>query len=219
MDTNIVLLKDLPTEIKEQIKKEHPEYTEQTTLDYADVLDSRLDIIEKQMQHQTSLIGKSDKKILQSIRDHKFITLETKETKKLTMGEKTADAIAKFGGSWGFILIFMGILVIWIILNASALLFTPFDPYPFILLNLALSCLAAIQAPIIMMSQNRQEDHDREESVHDYEVNMKSEIEIRLLHEKMDHLIYAQMKQLQDIQNLQLDYLKEIRNELNELKK
>lgn len=150
------------------------------------------------------------------MRNNQFISLETKnDDTKLTLGQRTADAIARFGGSWVFIIIFISILCIWITLNATALLFVPFDPYPFILLNLALSCLAAVQAPIIMMSQNRQEERDRKQSIHDYEVNMKSEIEIRLLHEKLDHLIYAQMKQLQDTQNLQMEYLKEIRDELN----
>lgn len=89
------------------------------------------------------------------------------------------------------------VLIVWIGLNTTALLFKAFDPYPFILLNLPLSCLATIQAPIIKMSQNYQEDHDREQSVHDYEVNLKSEV--CLLHEKMDHLIYTQMNQLEEI--------------------
>jgi uncharacterized membrane protein len=216
MKNQTTVLKDIPEEIAVQIKKDHPEYSDETVIDFADIQNYRLSIIEKQMKHQTTLIGKSDKKILQSMRNNQFISLETKnDDTKLTLGQRTADAIARFGGSWVFIIIFISILCIWITLNATALLFVPFDPYPFILLNLALSCLAAVQAPIIMMSQNRQEERDRKQSIHDYEVNMKSEIEIRLLHEKLDHLIYAQMKQLQDTQNLQMEYLKEIRDELN----
>ncbi|MDQ0362348.1 DUF1003 domain-containing protein [Breznakia pachnodae] len=212
VEQNKVKLNQLPQNIKEELMKEHPEYTEDMEVDYNEVMDYHLQIIERQLQQQSNLIGKSDKRILKSIQNNEFITKEIHpDDSKLTTGQKAADAIAKFGGSWGFIITFIVVLIVWIGLNATALLFKAFDPYPFILLNLLLSCLAAIQAPIIMMSQNRQEDHDREQSVHDYEVNLKSEIEVRLLHEKMDHLIYAQMKQLLEMQQLQMEYLKEIK--------
>lgn len=220
MKERTTLLRDLPDAIAREVKKEHPEYTDATPIDTADVLDYHLKIIEQQMEKQSSLITKADNKILKSIRDNEFISqAEMIDDEKLTLGQKAADGIAKFGGSWGFIFIFITVLVVWIVLNATAIFFKAFDPYPFILLNLALSCLAAIQAPIIMMSQNRQEDHDRKQSIHDYEVNLKSEIEIRLLHEKMDHLIYEEMKQLQNVQKLQSEFLKEIRDEVREMRK
>jgi uncharacterized membrane protein len=116
-----------------------------------------------------------------------------------SFGERLADRIAAFGGSWTFILIFMGAVVLWIVFNTVLLLRAggqPFDPYPFILLNLFLSLVAAIQAPIIMMSQNRQAAKDRLQAGHDYEVNLKAEIEIMALHEKMDELRQKDLKEL-----------------------
>jgi len=127
-----------------------------------------------------------------------------------TFGERVSDKIAAFGGSWTFIIAFFSFILIWILINIVLIISKPFDPYPFILLNLILSCLAAIQAPIIMMSQNRQEMKDRLRSEHDYKINLKAELEIRLLNEKIDHLIVHQNKRLLEIQQLQLDYLQDI---------
>ena len=106
---------------------------------------------------------------------------------------------------------FTGFLIIWITINSVIIFGKPIDPYPFILLNLLLSCLAAIQAPIIMMSQNRQEAKDRLRSQYDYQVNLKAELEIRQLHEKMDHLLSHQWERLAQIQEIQIDLLEEIR--------
>ena len=127
-----------------------------------------------------------------------------------TLGERLADRIAAFGGSWTFISIFMVVLVIWMGINTWILLTKPFDPYPYILLNLVLSCLAAIQAPVILMSQNRQEARDRLHAEHDYEINLKAEIEIRKLHEKLDHLLMHQWQRLMEIQQLQVNLMEEI---------
>ena len=121
-----------------------------------------------------------------------------------------SDRLADFGGSWTFITIFIMVSVVWMGINTAVLLTKPFDPYPYILLNLVLSCLAAIQAPVILMSQNRQEAKDRLRSEHDYEINMKAEIEIRKLHEKMDHLLMHQWQRLLDIQQLQVNQMEEI---------
>ncbi|MFZ5447297.1 MAG: DUF1003 domain-containing protein [Thermodesulfobacteriota bacterium] len=128
----------------------------------------------------------------------------------LTLGERLSDGLANFGGSWTFIGIFMAMMVIWMGINGFALLEKPFDPFPYILLNLVLSCLAAIQAPVIMMSQNRQEAKDRLRAEHDYEINLKAEIEIRKLHERMDHLLMHQWQHLMDIQQLQVHMMEEI---------
>jgi len=128
----------------------------------------------------------------------------------LTLGERLADGLAQFGGSWSFLIIFMAMLVIWMGINSFVLQGKPFDPFPFILLNLVLSCLAAVQAPVIMMSQNRQEAKDRLRVEHDFEINRKAEIEIRKLHERMDHLLMHQWQHLMDIQQLQVDLMKEI---------
>jgi uncharacterized membrane protein len=111
----------------------------------------------------------------------------TEHEKSLTFGERLADRVASFGGSWSFMIIFAGVLLFWVALN-SLMLAKAFDPYPYILLNLFLSMLASIQAPIIMMSQNRQATKDRLDAAHDYEVNLKAEIEIMALHEKLDEM-------------------------------
>jgi len=128
-----------------------------------------------------------------------------------TLGERVADAVAAFGGSWTFIAIFSGVVVGWMVVNSIALLVHPFDPYPYILLNLVLSCLAAIQAPVILMSQNRQSAKDRLQAVHDYEVNLKAEIEVMQLHEKLELLRARELAQLLELQERQMDLLAELR--------
>jgi uncharacterized membrane protein len=125
--------------------------------------------------------------------------VQRRSRESLTMGERVADKVAKTAGSWAFIFSFCGILAVWVICNAI-LLTKPFDPYPFILLNLFLSCLAALQAPVIMMSQNRQEEKDRIRAENDYRVNLKSEIIIEDLHEKLDRLIASQEKIMAAVQ-------------------
>ena len=129
----------------------------------------------------------------------------------LAWSQKIADKVAEFGGSWKFILSFCFFIIIWIALNSYFLLRSSFDPYPFILLNLILSCIAALQAPIIMMSQNRQEEKDRRRARSDYLVNLKAEMEIRSLHKKLDLLMTEQVQHLYKIQQAQLELLKEIK--------
>lgn len=136
--------------------------------------------------------------------------MDTEFEGKLTLGQRVADKVAVFGGSWKFIVTFMCILGLWIIVNSIVLIWKPFDPYPFILLNLILSCIAAIQAPVIMMSQNRQEAKDRLRAQHDYQVNLKAELEIRHLHEKVDHLIFKQWQRLLEIQEIQTELMEEL---------
>lgn len=131
-----------------------------------------------------------------------------------TFGQRLADKIATFGGSWKFIIIFGTVIFVWISANALILFNKGFDPYPFILLNLILSCLAALQAPVIMMSQNRQEVKDRERAKLDYMVNLKSELEIRMLHEKKDHLIIHQQQELLNIQQVQVEMMEDIMKQL-----
>ena len=126
----------------------------------------------------------------------------------MTFGQRVADKVAQFGGSWTFIGTFLLTMVLWMILNGQ--LKKPFDPYPFILLNLCLSCVAALQAPVIMMSQNRQEAKDRLRAENDYKVNLKAELEIRHLHEKLDHQLQRQWERLAELQRMQLELLEEI---------
>ena len=129
---------------------------------------------------------------------------------QMTFGERVADKVAQFGGSWRFILIFGGILVVWMTINSYVILKRPFDPYPFILLNLVLSTLAALQAPVIMMSQNRQAHKDRMQANQDYEINLMAEIEIRDLHDKLDSLRFKQWHELWHIQKRQIELLEHL---------
>lgn len=156
-----------------------------------------------------------EQEVLRSIQDHELLVMNVDKEfeKSWSYGESLADAMARFGGSWTFLLCFGAFLALWIVVNALVLGLHPPDPYPFILLNLILSCLAAIQAPIIMMSQNRQEAKDRLRSQHDYRINLKAELEIRHLHEKLDHLLSHQWGRLVQIQELQLDLLSAILGE------
>ncbi len=135
-----------------------------------------------------------------------------------TFYQRIADKIATFGGSWIFILSFLFFILLWICINIFLLTKKSFDPSPFILLNLMLSCLAALQAPVIMMSQNRQEEKDREKSRNDYMINLKSELEIRMLHEKMDHLIMNQQSEILEIQQVQVDMMKKITRKIERFK-
>lgn len=144
--------------------------------------------------------------LTENITEDELLTQILKQTESSTptIGQKMADAVAEFGGSWAFITSFFVILVGWIVINVYSLNNKGFDPYPFILLNLILSCVAAIQAPIIMMSQNRKEQKDRQRAEHDYLINLKAEIEIRNLQ--------LNMKKLFEVQKRQMDMLEEIKN-------
>ena len=137
----------------------------------------------------------------------------------LTPGQKISDKVARFGGSWKFIILFGIILTLWIVFNVIAIGHLKFDPYPFILMNLILSCIAALQAPVIMMSQNRQEEKDRMRNENDYLINLKAEMQIRSLHQKMDLLLKEQIKTLFDTQEKQFALLKEINLKLDNLSK
>lgn len=153
--------------------------------------------------------------VLESLREHEILSRNPDAgfESRLTLGQRLADRIADFGGSWPFILIFAGVVGIWMLVNSWLLGTRPFDPYPYILLNLVLSCLAALQAPVIMMSQNRQEDRDRLRAMHDYQVNLKAELEIRHLHQKVDHILSHQWERLAEIQEIQLELMSELRGQ------
>jgi uncharacterized membrane protein len=157
-------------------------------------------------------LSELEKEVVESLAREETISrdVETSWEHQRTVGERVADAVADFGGSWTFIGIFFVVLVVWMAFNVWAASRQVFDPYPFILLNLVLSCLAAIQAPIIMMSQNRQEAKDRLRSENDFRVNLKAELEIRHLHEKIDHLLNRQWERLAEIQQIQLEILQDI---------
>lgn len=165
-------------------------------------------VIEDDKGELTSL----EEQVVNSMKEQDLISrnLNLEYDKKLTLGQRMADRIADFGGSWRFISIFGGVIILWMLINSIHYFMRPFDPYPYIFLNLVLSCLAAVQAPIIMMSQNRQEERDRMHAEHDYRINLKAELEIRNLHEKLDHLLMNQWQRLLEIQEIQTELIEEI---------
>jgi len=157
----------------------------------------------------------------ESISEEKSIVenLSNPPSETITRGQNIADKVASFGGSWRFIIIFAIIVIAWIIFNVLAVGVFRFDPFPFILMNLVLSCIAALQAPVIMMSQNRKEEKDRKRAENDYLVNLKAEMEIRSLHQKIDLLLEEQIKTLFDSQNQQLEMIKQLHSMVDNLSK
>ena len=201
----------LRTAIQETIKKHDPGWTPGRML-CVDCLDRfREEYVEDALKEEMGELTRLEREVIDSVKEQETLAenLNLAFEKSITFGQRTADRIATFGGSWTFILCFALVLTVWIVCNSVALLIRPFDPYPYILLNLLLSCLAAIQAPIIMMSQNRMEARDRLRSENDYQVNLKAELEIRHLHEKIDVLLKHQWQKLLEIQQIQMDFMKE----------
>ena len=173
--------------------------------------------ITQMLQSESEQIRKLHEIVKKSIEDEDLIIRNLLNPPKeiLTKGQRVSDKVARFGGSWAFIISFLIIMAAWIAYNSIMVDKENFDPYPFILLNLILSCIAALQAPIIMMSQNRKEENDRRRSENDYLINLKAEIEIRSLHKKMDLLIEEQIKSLLDIQAKQIEILRSIEDKIN----
>ena len=171
--------------------------------------------LEELLKTENDQLQKLNDIVIRSIEEEKLLSkkLMDFEDQHPPFGSRMADHIAAFGGSWFFIFIFLLLMLGWIGINVK-LLSRPFDPYPFILLNLILSTVAALQAPIIMMSQNRKEEKDRQRAMNDYMVNLKSEIELRNLHRKLDLLISEQMKTMFEIQRVQMELMEEIRQGL-----
>jgi uncharacterized membrane protein len=194
------------------IQADRPGWSGQGSICLTDLNHYRARYVESMLAAERGELGDVEKRILESIRQAELVArnVNTEFETRLTTAERIADRVAEFGGSWKFIFSFFGAIVAWIAINIFLLVHRPFDPYPFILLNLVLSCLAAIQAPVIMMSQNRQEAKDRLRSEHDYSVNLKAELEIRTLHDKLDHLIFRQWHRLLEIQEVQIELIQEL---------
>ena len=203
--------KNLRQSLLHFINKTHPNFSKSCFLSIEEMNDYREKYISEFLNKKLGNLTEVEKQVIQSVSKNTMISTEVEEDEQeITFGQKLADKVAEFGGSWGFIIFFMTFLVAWILLNVFWLSHHGFDPYPFILLNLILSCIAAIQAPVIMMSQNRQEEKDRERAKKDYKINLKSELEIRELHEKIDHLIIHYQQDLLEIQKTQIDLLENI---------
>jgi len=198
--------------IAEVIRAEHPEWSPEQYICRPDLARFRERYVHSLLESERGELSSLEDEVVKSLAAHELVSenVEAEFERKWTFGERLADRIATFGGSWAFLILFAVLLTLWIAANSVVFLWRPVDPYPFILLNLILSCLAAVQAPIIMMSQNRQEAKDRMRSQHDYQVNLKAELEIRHLHEKLDHLLSHQWERLVQIQELQVELLSEL---------
>ncbi len=194
------------------IASDCPEWSDAHYICRSDLSTFRSKYVHSLIESDKGELSKLEEEVLESLVKHEVISsnLDTEMEGEWSFGERLADRIAAFGGSWPFLIIFAVFLVIWIGVNSTALLWHPADPYPFILLNLILSCLASVQAPIIIMSQNRQGVKDRLRAQHDYQVNLKAELEIRQIHEKLDHLLSKQWERLVQIQEIQVEQLSEI---------
>ena len=211
-----VCLKTLRNPILNLIKEEHPTIDTNLYITSSELNVYREKYISKYLQAEIHELSNLEKSVITSMNDDKsFVNKVADEVENRTFGQRIADNVADFGGSWKFIIMFLSFIAIWIIANIIFLLDKGFDPYPFILLNLILSCIAALQAPVIMMSQNRQEEKDRERAKKDYMINLKSELEIRMLHEKIDHLILHQQEELIEIQKVQIEMMNDILERIN----
>jgi len=198
--------------IASEILHDHPEWSLDAFICRPDLTAYRSKYVQSLLESEKGELTGLEQEVIDSMRAHELLSrnVEADFEQSWSFGERLADHIASFGGSWAFLMTFGAFLAIWIGINTIVIVVHPPDPYPFILLNLVLSCLAAIQAPIIMMSQNRQEAKDRLRSQHDYQVNLKAELEIRHLNDKIDHLLSHQWERLARIQEVQIDLLSEL---------
>lgn len=194
------------------LKQKYPNWNPDGYVSTAEANTYRNLYIRQILEDEEGQLSKLDEKVMESIRNADLLShnLGLENEAQSTLGERIADQVANFGGSWTFIIFFFAFLLGWMGINVFVLTQKPFDPYPFILLNLILSSLAAVQAPIIMMSQNRQEAKDRLRSQYDYQVNLKAELEIRQLHEKIDHLIMHQGQKILELQQIQTEMLEQL---------
>ena len=207
-----VSAKSVRHSIIDLIKKDHPQFSHESYLSFSELNNYREKAISEYLVKEIGELTDLEKTVLAAMTNNTTLTdkLIGEEKQALTTGQRVADKVATFGGSWTFIISFGVFIIIWISSNVYWLANKGFDPYPFILLNLILSCLAALQAPVIMMSQNRQEEKDRERSKKDYMINLKSELEIRTLHEKIDHFFMDQQQELLELQKVQIEMMNDI---------
>jgi uncharacterized membrane protein len=200
--------------VAELIQKEIGSWSEDGWICTNDLQKYRHKYVQSLLEAEKGELTTLEKEVIESMSQQEILSRNPEEELQsgLTMGQRLADRIAAIGGSWRFISFFVIVLIVWIVINTTVLIVRPFDPYPFILLNLVLSCLAAIQAPVIMMSQNRQEARDRLNAMRDYQVNLKAELEIRHIHQKVDHLLSHQWERLVEIQEIQMELITEVRS-------
>lgn len=199
------------------IKKEYPDFNAEDCISINELNVYRQKYVSNYLSTEIGALSAMEKNVISSLKEDKsIVSIVEEEEEARNLGQKVADKVADFGGSWTFIISFVVFITIWIASNVFVFLNKGFDPYPFILLNLILSCVAALQAPVIMMSQNRQEEKDRNRAKKDFMINLKSELEIRLIHDKIDHLIMHQQQELIEIQKVQIEMMNDI---LDQIKK
>ena len=211
---DLVALCALRPSLVHLIRTEHPDLSDDALISQATANRYRSLYVEQMLRRDRGVLSKLDAEIVRSIATQETISdnpdEEAVETR--SFADRASDGLASFGGSWTFILSFALFLSLWMLWTAMDGK-TAFDPFPFILLNLMLSTLAAVQAPIIMMSQKRQEDRDRDRARSDYQVNLKAELEIRLLHEKIDHLIAREWRRLEETHAIEQELFESTRRE------
>ena len=211
--TNEVIPAELVSEpLVEIIRKEYPTWSSSGFICISDLNSFRAKRVKDILESEKGEISNVEEQVLKSLKEHELLSrnVNTEFDQQLSIGERLADRLTKYAGSWTFIVIFAGIILLWIAINSYVLLSKPFDPYPFILLNLVLSFVAAMQAPIILMSQNREGAKDRLRAEYDYRVNLKAELEIRHIHEKLDYLLLNQWHKLLEIQEIQMELMEEL---------
>ncbi len=198
--------------VVELIQRKHPDWSPTAKICLACLNRFRTEYVEDVLEMERGELSSLEDEVVESLKEQELLSknINIDFDRGLALGERVADKVAEFGGSWKFVIGFFVVLLAWVGVNSAVLLRRPFDPYPFILLNLVLSCLAAIQAPIIMMSQNRQEARDRMRAEHDYQVNLKAELEIRHLHRKIDQLLTHQWQRLLEIQRIQMELMEDL---------
>ncbi len=194
--------------IADMIRADFPDAGPDAHVSRAALTGYRARYVEHMIETERGEVSRLQQEVIDAVSRHETMAQlpqRQDEEHPPTFGQRLSDHIATFGGSWSFLIIFGVFMAIWMLLNSTGR--ETFDPYPFILLNLVLSCLAAVQAPVIMMSQNRKEQRDRLRAEHDYQVNLKAELEIRHLHEKIDHLLVGQWERLAAMQQMQIDMM------------
>jgi uncharacterized membrane protein len=211
-ERDLVCLEHLRPSLAQRIRAQFPALTPTASIARAEADRQRLLYVQELLREERGELTALDREVARSLAEGEILSqnIEADFDANRTFAERLSDGLATFGGSWAFLIGFAAFIAFWVGVSAARGAHS-FDPYPFILLNLLLSCLAAIQAPIIMMSQKRQESKDRLRSVNDYKVNLKAELEIRHLHEKVDHLISKQWERLAEIQELQIELMQERR--------
>jgi uncharacterized membrane protein len=197
------------------LRKTHLGWNQEGFICHQDMNTLRTEFVASLLASEKGELARMEKEVLNSIDKEELLARKLRKESQgfYTLGQRMADKVARFGGSWTFLGAFALFIFAWMLSNAGLALFLrdrPFDPFPYVLLNLLLSCLASVQGPIIMMSQNLQAARDRLDAENDYKVNLKAELEIRNLHEKMDHLLEHQWQYLLEVQQIQIELMEEI---------